>query len=91
MSAQATWLRPCTLILVVLLALTGLNYALGKTNLGGTTIMLSVLAAAAVKVQLIVDHFMGLRHAKLVWRLIMLGWLLLVTGLICVAYLTSVK
>lgn len=79
------------MILAIMLALTALNYGLGKTGMSGTHIMLMVLATAAIKVLLVSEFFMGLRHTKPLWRLIMLGWLLLVLGLICVAYLTSVK
>jgi cytochrome c oxidase subunit IV len=85
------FIRPCTLIWLVLMLLTVTTYGIGEAGLGGLTIMLIVLGTAVIKVQMIANYFMGLRRTRWLWRGIVLGWLLLVTGLITVAYLTTVK
>jgi hypothetical protein len=53
--------------------------------------MLFVLGTAAIKVQLVANYFMGLRRTRWLWRGIVLGWLLLVTALITIAFLTTIK
>ncbi len=83
--------RPCTLIWLALMLLTGTTYAIGEAGLGGFAVMLTVLGTAVVKVQLVTNYFMGLRRTRWLWRGIVLGWLVLVAGLITVAYLTTVK
>jgi hypothetical protein len=71
--------------------LTGTTYAIGQAGWSGTAAMLTVLGTAAVKVEMVASYFMGLRRTRWLWRGIVLGWLLLVTGLITIAYLTTVK
>lgn len=83
------FIRPCTRIWLILMLLTGTTYALGEAGLGGVAIMLTVLGTAVVKVQMVANYFMGLRRTRWLWRGIVLGWLLLVAGLITVAYLTA--
>ncbi|MDD5404148.1 MAG: cytochrome C oxidase subunit IV family protein [Sulfuricella sp.] len=85
------FIRPCTFIWLALMLLTGSTYAIGEAGLGGLAIMLIVLGTAALKVQMVANYFMGLRRTRWLWRGIVLGWLLLVTGLITIAYLTTVK
>lgn len=80
------FVRPCTRIWLALIALTGVTYAIGDAGLGGTGIMLFVLALTFIKSQMIASYFMGLRKAGLMWRLIMGGYLVLVTTMIAVAY-----
>ncbi len=85
------FVRPCTITWLLLLLLTGTTYLIGEAGLGGLAVMLAVLGTAAVKVHMVASYFMGLRRTRWLWRGIVLGWLLLVTGLIAVAYLISVK
>ncbi len=85
------FLRSCTLIWLTLIILTCITYAIGESGLGGTAIMLTVLGTAAVKVEMVASYFMGLRRTRWLWRGIVLGWLILVSGLITVAYLMTVK
>ena len=85
------FIRPCTRIWLALMLLTGTTYAIGEAGLGGLAVMLTVIGTAAVKVQMVANYFMGLRRTHWLWRGIVLGWLLLVTGLITVAYLMTVK
>lgn len=85
------FMRPCTLIWLVLMLLTMATYAIGEAGTGGTAMMLTVLGIAVIKVQMVADYFMDLRHTRWLWRGIVLGWLGLVTGLIAIAYLTTIK
>jgi len=85
------FIRPCTYIWLALMLLTLTTYGIGEAGLGGLSIMLTVLGTAAVKVQLVSNYFMGLRRTRWLWRGIVLGWLLLVTGLITIAYLITIK
>jgi hypothetical protein len=85
------FLRPCTRIWLALLLLTGTTFAIGQAGWSGTAVMLIVLGTAVIKVQMVANYFMGLRRTRWLWRGIVLGWLLLVAGLITVAYLMTVK
>lgn len=85
------FIRPCTVIWLLLMALTVTTYLIGEAGLGGLAIMFTVLGTAAIKVQMVANYFMGLRRTRWLWRGIVLGWLLLVTGLITVAYLTTAR
>ena len=82
-------MRHCTLIWLILLLLTGITYRFGDSVMHGAVVMLSVMGIAAFKVQLVVNYYMGLHRTRWLWRGIMLGWLLLVTGLISIAYLSA--
>lgn len=85
------FIRPCTFVWLLLMLLTVTTYVIGEEGLGGMTIMFTVLGTAVIKVQIVANYFMGLRHTRWLWRGIVLGWLLLVTGLITIAYLTTIK
>ncbi len=78
--------KPCTGIWLLLLALTGLTYTVAELGLGGPVIVAMVLVIAVVKGQLVVDRFMGLKWVPLQWRGLLFGYLLLVCGLIGLAY-----
>lgn len=69
-----------------LLLLTCLVFALAETDNAGNTILLTVLAATLIKGALVIDRFMALRHVGGPWRLIVLGWLLLVQGVIGLSF-----
>lgn len=85
------FVRPCTFIWLILMALTGVTYAIGEVGMGGPTIMLTVLAIAFVKSQMIASFFMGLRKSGLLWRAIMGSYLVLITVMIAVAYYVGLK
>ena len=74
-----------------MMLLTGITYGIGEAGLNGLAIMLTVLGIAVIKVQMVANYFMDLRRTRWLWRGIVLGWLLLVTGLITIAYLTTIK
>jgi cytochrome c oxidase subunit IV len=90
-TATILGLRPCTGVWLALVVLTLLTFDIGRLGLGGTTVMGFVLLATFVKGQLVVDYFMGLRRARLFWRLVMFFYLAVVGSLIAVAYLLGVN
>ena len=70
-----------TVWLVLVLA-TGLSYGLAELHPGaplGPITALTLFALAATKGWMVIDVFMGLRHAPPLWRWLMLGWL----GVVC--------
>lgn len=79
-------LKPCTGTWLSLLALAAISFQLAYDK-PGRLLMLLVLVLTLLKGQLVVDYFMGLRHARRVWRVTMSAYLIVVGTLIGVAYL----
>lgn len=71
----------CALLLLTLLSYYGLN------RFSEHSAVLLVLAAMWLKVQLLVDHFMGLRQVRCFWRAGMALYLFAVTLAIGLAFL----
>ncbi|PWB58846.1 MAG: hypothetical protein C3F18_01750 [Nitrosomonadales bacterium] len=90
MDTKPRFIRPCTRVWLALMILTFTTYAIGEAGWSGTAVMLIVLGTAVVKVEMVANYFMGLRRTRWLWRGIMLGWLLLVSSLITIAYLKTV-
>ncbi len=82
-----TLLRPCTVIWLLLLALTFTTYAAAELGLQGKGLVIGVLAIALIKGQLVADWFMGLRRVGSFWRPVLIGYLLVAGSLIAVAFL----
>jgi cytochrome c oxidase subunit IV len=83
--------RFSTLIWLILTVLTIATFSIGEAGLAGKGIMLSLLAIAFIKGQMVANYFMGLRHAGWFWRGIILGYFLIVGGMIAIAYLIGLK
>ena len=86
MNSTSLFLRPCTWVYGVLIALTFTTYAVGELGLGGLSMALLVLGIALVKGHLVGDFFMGLHGLSGPWRWIILIWLTLIGGLITLAF-----
>ncbi|TXG95312.1 MAG: hypothetical protein E6R10_00185 [Rhodocyclaceae bacterium] len=67
------------------------TWAMGAAGLTGPWVALAILAIAFVKGRLVILDFMELRHAPLMWRLILEGWMVFVSALILIAYGLSLK
>jgi caa(3)-type oxidase subunit IV len=80
-----------TTIWLVLVGLTITTWRIGETGLMGKGAMLALLVIALVKGQMVANYFMGLRHAHWGWRALILGYFVLVGGLIAAAYLMGVQ
>lgn len=81
-----TGLRPCTLVWLALVGLTLLTLAIGQAGLDGLTIAALLLVSMLIKTRLVADYFMGLKHSRLVWRMIVMGYLWVIIALIGLAY-----
>jgi cytochrome c oxidase subunit 4 len=86
MNSTSAFPRPCTWVYGVLIALTFTTYAVGELGLGGLSFSLLVLGIALVKGQLVGDFFMGLQGLSGPWRWVILIWLILIGGLISLAF-----
>lgn len=86
MNSTSAFLRPCTWVYLVLIALTFTTYAVGELGLGGLSLALLVLGIALVKGHLVGDFFMGLHGLSGPWRWVILIWLTLIGGLITLAF-----
>ena len=82
--------RHLNIALAVLLAATIATFEIGERGGAGTTAMAALLTISFIKGRLVVLDFMGLRGVKFFWRGLLLGWLLLVSTLIAVAYWISI-
>lgn len=83
-------IRSCTIIWMLLLALTLLTYVLGVRGGSGQGMVLLVLGIAVLKAQLVADYFMGLRKVAGFWRPLIAGYLaVLVVGIALAFTLTT--
>ena len=76
-----------TVIWLLLVALTVATFSIGEAVMAGKNIMLILLSIAMIKSQMVANYFMALRQTKLIWRLVMLLYFVIVGGLIALAYL----
>lgn len=73
--------RVITTTWLALLALTLLMWFL-RGNRGTEWLPFVVLVLVAIKGQLVIDRFMELRRAPVLWRVAVSGWLLTVLGVV---------
>ena len=76
-----------TVIWLLLVALTVATFSIGEAGMAGKNIMLILLSIAMIKSQIVANYFMALRQTKLIWRLVMLLYFVIVGSLIALAYL----
>jgi len=79
-------LRPCTWVWLALMGMTLFTLAVGQAGLGGLTVVALLLVATLVKTQLVADFFMGLKHSRFLWRMIVTIYLLVIISMIGLAY-----
>lgn len=78
-------------IWVALMVATVLTWFIGKAGGSSVPMVVAVLLISAVKGWLIIYDFMALRRVRLLWRGIVLGWLLLTLAIILLAYWLGLK
>ncbi len=87
--------RQLNFVWVVLMLATLATFAIGeigeRIGIAGPLAMAALLAISIVKGRLVMLDFMGLRGVKFFWRGLMIGWLLLVSALIAIAYWIALK
>lgn len=77
-----------TKVWLLLIALTLVSYTVALAGYEGRVFVAVVLAFSWVKGQMIIDSFMKLKKVRLLWRLIISFWLLLVLTVIASMYFT---
>ncbi len=75
-----------TLLWLLLIAATLLTLAIGEGGAAGVGIVALLAAISLLKGGVIILDYMALRHAPLLWRAIVLGWMVLVWAVIAIAY-----
>ncbi len=70
----------------LLVVLTLLTWWAGKAGFSGQWLVSALLLSIFIKGHFVIADFMGLRRVALVWRAVVHGWLVLVSGLIFLAY-----
>ncbi len=83
--------NPANRAWLVLIVATGITWYLGEVGAAGTAAIVAMLVIAFVKGRLVVLDFMELRAAPRLWRILLEGWLIIVGGLILLAYWISLK
>lgn len=79
---------------IILLVATAITYWLGESGTAGSagsTAVFAMLGLALIKGRLVIYDFMELRHAPLMWKILLLGWLGFVLGMIVLAYWMGIK
>jgi hypothetical protein len=76
---------------LLLVIATGITWALGELHAAGTAAIAAMLVIAFIKGRLVILDFMELRAAPRFWRVLLEGWLVVVGGLILLAYWISLK
>ncbi|RZI43788.1 hypothetical protein EGT07_08465 [Herbaspirillum sp. HC18] len=71
---------------LILLALTGFSFHMADSGFAAGAVLVPVLLATLVKGRIVIDRFMGLQQAGAFWRWIVLGWLIVVLGMIAYAF-----
>lgn len=79
-------IRPCTWVWLILMALTLAVLAIGQAGLSGITIVALLLVSTLVKTHMVADYFMGLKHGRPLWRIIMIIYLWIIVAMIGLAY-----
>lgn len=76
---------------LLLIVATLITWYLGEVGAAGTTTIVTMLLIACLKGRLVILDFMELRDAPRLWRILLEGWMLLVSALILLAYWMSLK
>jgi hypothetical protein len=78
--------RRATLLWLGLIAATLSSWALGAAGAAGPAIVGLLAAISLWKGSVIILDFMALRHAPMLWRALVVGWMVLVWAVIGIAY-----
>ena len=76
---------------LVLMIATGITWYLGEVGAARELATVSMLRFAVLKLGLVILDFMELREAPRLWRVLLEGWLILVSSLILLAYWISLR
>ena len=76
---------------LILIIATLATWYLGEVGATGTASIVAMLMIAFIKGRLVILDFMELRDAPRMWRVLLEGWLIVVSSLILLAYWISLK
>ncbi|MCD6705003.1 MAG: cytochrome C oxidase subunit IV family protein [Thiobacillus sp.] len=79
-------MKAATFNWLILMALTALSFGMAEAGVPGGATLVPVLLATLFKGRIVIDRFMALQGVGGAWRWVVLGWLLLVLGLIGYAF-----
>jgi cytochrome c oxidase subunit 4 len=71
---------------LILITLTAVAVTLSQSGLTDNAILVPILLTTLIKGRIVIDRFMALQGVAAPWRWIVLGWLLVVLGLIGYAF-----
>ena len=83
--------RRTTLLWVSLIIATLATWSLGAAGMTGTWLIVLLAAISFWKGAVIILDFMALRRAPLLWPAVTLGWMVVVWGVIAIAYLRGMN
>lgn len=81
--------KSATIEWLLLLALTAFTVWLAEAGFSGSAMLIPALLATLIKGRIIIDRFMSLQRVVAPWRWVVLGWLVIVLGLIAYAFRSS--
>jgi len=87
--ARFTSSTKLSVIWIILMLLTFSTAIVGYLELSGLYIVGFVLLTVFIKGQLIIDHYMGLRNVRGYWRHALLGFVLVIPGIIFTGYVLT--
>lgn len=78
--------RRLLIVWALLIAATLVTYVMGEMHAAGPAAVFAMLAISFLKGRWVARDFMGLAHVRLLWRAVVVGWVLVITALIALAY-----
>jgi len=87
MNARARTLDGATIAWLMMVTLTLVTWLWGLQGVSGIALVVPAMLFALVKGRLLVDHFMEAYHASMFWRVLLGGYLMVVTAGIATAFL----
>lgn len=79
--------RRATVLWILLIVATLITFAIGMTGAAGKAAVFALALISFWKGAVIILDFMAVRRAPLMWRVITLGWMVLVWAVIGIAYM----
>ena len=84
---ETRWLNAAWVLLLVATAITYVVGEMGLMSQAGGWFLAGLGVLTVVKGVLVIQVFLEMRHAPVLWRWLLLGWLALVIALVALAYL----
>ncbi|MFC3150376.1 cytochrome C oxidase subunit IV family protein [Litoribrevibacter euphylliae] len=88
---KVSQVKKVTYVWLFLMVATLIAAAIGSAGHSGVVGALVALGLLIAKGQLVVDHFMELRHVDWHWRLLLSAYSVVISGLVFTAYWMSVQ